>query len=209
MARNLDPKCKKCRRAGQKLFLKGEKCQSSKCAMIKRNYPPGQHGPKGSQRLSVFGQQLAEKQKAKRIYGILEKQLKKYYTKAISQKGNTAEIITQYLETRLDNIIYRLGLASSRSMARQLVNHGHFLVNKKKVDIPSLNMKVNDVLSIKDKSMELDVIKKAEQLMKKKNTPEWLMWEPKDQDAKVLRKPEVADLTEGVDMSLIVEYYSK
>ena len=150
MSKDLDHKCKQCRREGVKLFLKGEKCYGPKCPIVRRNYPPGIHGAKKTrQRLTEYGHQLREKQKAKKIYGILERPFRNYYQKAIKQKGDTNEILGQLLEMRLDNVIYRLGLAKSRKAARQLVSHGFFLVNGKKVNIPSYQVKIKDEITIK------------------------------------------------------------
>jgi small subunit ribosomal protein S4 len=142
MSKNLDPKCKRCRRVGEKMLLKGDRCVSTKCAMVKKNYPPGFHGPKGKQRLSDFGTQLREKQKAKIIYNLLEKQFKLTYFEAKKKGGNVGDNFIQLLESRLDNAIYRIGFAGSRSQARELVSHGHFLINEKKVNIPSFQLKL-------------------------------------------------------------------
>ncbi|MCK5492879.1 MAG: 30S ribosomal protein S4, partial [Candidatus Omnitrophica bacterium] len=150
MARDLSAKCKKCRREGKKIFLKGERCFSMKCAMIKRPYAPGQHGQSRRMGLSEYGIQLREKQKVKRTYGLLEKQFRKYYDMASSMKGNTGVLLSTLLERRMDNVVYRLGLAESRNHARQLVNHGHFLLNGIKTDIPSCLLKEGDVISIKN-----------------------------------------------------------
>ena len=151
MGRDLDPKCKQCRRLGEKLMLKGERCFSSRCAMVKRNYPPGFHGVKGSKhRHSDYSLQLAEKQKAKKQYHLLEKQFKLTFEKASKQPDNTGENLLRLLEMRLDNAVYRLGFASSRSQARQLVNHGHIQVNNRKVNIPSCQIKVGDIIKIKE-----------------------------------------------------------
>ena len=156
MARNLNPKCRQCRRIGEKLFLKGDRCVSTKCALIKKNYPPGIHGAKQTRaKSSEYGKQLREKQKAKRIYGILEKQFRNYFKKAANKKKETGEILLKILEMRLDNVIYRVGLAKSRNKARQLVSHGHFLINNKKVNIPSYEVNIKDVIKIKQKSEKL------------------------------------------------------
>jgi small subunit ribosomal protein S4 len=210
MGKKLGPQCKQCRREGKKLFLKGERCFTSKCAMVKRNYPPGAHGiTKRKPRVTEYGLQLREKQKAKRIYGILERQFRNYYRKAIKKVGDTGEILFQFLEQRLDNVVYRLGFAKSRKLARQLVNHGHFLVNGKKVDIPSFELKLGDIVSIKESSLKLAPFKDLSEVLKKQETVAWLSLDPKTLEGKVLVKPTKEDLAEAFDVKLIVEYYSR
>lgn len=209
MAKNLDPKCKQCRREGTKLFLKGEKCFSPKCPMIKRNYPPGIHGTKRQKRLTEYGQQLREKQKAKRIYGILEKQFRNYYKKAIHKKGDTGEILQQFLEMRLDNIVYRSGLAKSRNQARQMVNHGLFLVNGKKVDIPSYQVKPKDEISIKPEKAKAKNFADLDKTLEKHEAPNWISFDKKDKKAKILNKPAGGELDQPFNPRLIVEFYSK
>ncbi|MBU0597498.1 30S ribosomal protein S4 [Patescibacteria group bacterium] len=210
MARKLDPKCKQCRRIGEKLFLKGERCFSPKCAMVKRNYTPGMHGVKRNARLSEYGIQLKEKQKAARTYQILEKQFVNYYFKAIKMKGETGENMMRLLETRLDNTIYRIGIAQSRSGARQLVNHGHFLVNGKKVDIPSYQVKIGNIISIKDKSENKTLFKDHIKKINKKNLPSWLTFtEDKYPTVKVVAMPSKNDIMEGINTAMIVEFYSR
>ncbi|PKL72399.1 30S ribosomal protein S4 [Candidatus Kuenenbacteria bacterium HGW-Kuenenbacteria-1] len=207
MARNLNPKCRQCRRSGEKLFLKGDRCISTKCAILKKNYPPGIHGAKQTRaKFSEYGKQLREKQKAKRIYGILEKQFKNYFLKAAKKKKETGEILLKILEMRLDNIIYRVGLAKSRNKARQLVSHGHFLVNNKKVNIPSYEVNINDVIKIKKKSEKLgEESKKVE----KDKIPLWLFFDIKENVYKILSEPKKEDLPQNIDTRLIVESYSK
>jgi len=158
MGRNLDAKCKQCRRIGEKLFLKGERCDSPKCAMVKRNYPPGFHGQKGKKRQSDYGLQLAEKQKAKKQYNLLEKQFKLTFSKAQKQTGDAGENLLKLLETRLDNVVFRLGIATSRTQARQFVGHGHIRVNDKKVDIPSFQVKQGDVVRVKSSSKNISIL---------------------------------------------------
>jgi len=209
MAKNLDPKCKQCRREGEKLFLKGDRCNSPKCAMVKRNYPPGAHGGKGPSRLTNYGQQLREKQKAKRIYGLLEKQFKNYFKKAVNKKGDTGEILSQLLELRLDNVVFRLGFAKSRRAARQLVNHGHFLINDKKNNIPSYQVDINDVISIREKSLETSSFKGLSKGLEKYEAPSWLVLDPKELKGRILSMPGDNDLVQGINMKLIVEYYSR
>lgn len=210
MARNLDPKCKQCRRLGEKLFLKGERCFTPKCAMVKRNYPPGMHGPKGSSRISPFGQQLKEKQKAIKSYRLLEKAFGNYFRKAKQMKGDTGENLVRLLEIRLDNVLYTLGLASSRDAARQIINHGHVLVNNKKVDIPSFQVKVNDLLGIRPSYLANKNFEETLKKINKKNIPTWLaLIDEKNVQAKVLSLPTSADIKQGINASMIVEYYSR
>lgn len=209
MARNLSPQCKICRREGEKLFLKGERCFSPKCAMVKKNYPPGVHGVRGRGRLTDYGLQLREKQKAKRIYGILEKQFKNYFNKAIKKTGDTGEIILRFLELRLDNVIYRLGLASSRRQARQLVNHRHFLVNNKKVNIPSYQLKAGDEIKVSEKSLNYKHFQAVLKTIKKHEIPGWLNLDSQKLRGKIISFPAEEDLEQSINMSLIVEYYSR
>jgi len=208
MARNLNPKCKQCRREGVKLFLKGDRCNSPKCSMVKMNFPPGVHGVKGYPRLTSYGQQLREKQKAKKIYRLLETQFKNYFKKATKSKGNTEEVLFQLLEMRLDNIIYRSGFAKSRDLARQLVSHGHFLINNKRADIPSYQVKVNDLISLKDKSMKLKIFSNLKEQMKKIEPNSWLSIDTDKLTIKVVDQPKLEELKE-FNPKLIVEFYSK
>ena len=209
MAKILTAKCKLCRRAAEKLFLKGERCNTAKCAMVKRNYPPGPHGVKGKPRISEYGKQLIEKQKAKRIYGVLEKQFRNYYDKAKRKVGDTGEIMLQLLEMRLDNVIYHVGLADSRSLARQRVSHGFFTVNGKKVRIPSYQLKVGDKIAINPHKSESKVIKELAEKTAKKEIPGWLNFDQQAMEIKVVSKPKKDDLKQAIEMRLIVEYYSR
>ena len=209
MAKDLNAKCKQCRREGMKLFLKGEKCFSPKCPMIKRNYPPGLHGQKGRRRSTEYGQQLREKQKAKRIYGILERQFRNYYLKAIKKQGDTGEIIQQLLETRLDNMVYRLGLTNSRRQARQLVNHGLFTVNGKKVNIASYQIKAKDEIAIKESKIKAKIFSDLEKRLEKKEAPSWISFDVKNKKAKILNIPKSDELEQTFNPRLIVEFYSK
>ena len=209
MAKNLDPKCKLCRRAGEKLFLKGDRCLTAKCAMVKRNYPPGFHGPKKTRRLSDYGQQLSEKQKAKRQYNLLEKQFKLTFEKARRQTGNTGEIFIKLLEMRLDNAIYRLGFASSRAQARQLINHGHFTVNDHKVNIPSYQLKGGDIIKIKANKKQAKVFKDLGEKLSKSEFPGWLHLNPKELTAKVLHQPDIETIKPNFNIQMIIEYYSR
>ena len=211
MGRNLDPKCKQCRRVGIKLFLKGDRCSSPKCAMVKKNYPPGVHGPKGFKRSSEYGIQLNEKQKARKTYGLTEKQFSNYFKKAIKIKGDTGINLLKLLELRLDNIVYRLGLAKSRAQAREIINHGHIQVNNVKVDRPSYQAKVNDIISVKENSAKLSLFKDLLKSIKnKKDIPAWLGYtDEKTLKAKVINLPTEKELNLGIDTALIIEFYSK
>jgi len=209
MAKTLDPKCKQCRREGSKLFLKGERCFSPKCPILKRNYPPGIHGPKGRRRQTEYGQQLREKQKAKKAYGILERQFRNYYRKAIAQKGDTGEIIQQLLEMRLDNVIYRLNLAKSRKQARQMVTHNLFLVNGKTVNIPSYQLKAKDEITIKPEKAKAKNFADLEKKLEKQETPGWVSFDLKTKTAKILNKPSGNELEQIFNPRLIVEFYSR
>lgn len=207
MARNLDPKCRQCRREGEKLFLKGEKCFTDKCAIEKRNFPPGQHGQRRNQRLSDYGVQLREKQKLRRIYGVLEGQFRRYYAEADRQKGVTGENLLQLLECRLDNVAYRMGLGASRTEARQIVRHNSILVNGKRVNIPSYQVKPGDTVQVAEASKNQLRIKGALAAAEQRGFPEWL-----DVDVKALKgtfkaKPQRDELPATINESLVVELY--
>ncbi len=192
-----------CRREGVSL------CGKEKCAVKKRSFTPGMHGPGRRARLSVYGTQLREKQKAKRLYNILERQFKNYFEKASKQKGNTGDILVQLLEERLDNVVYRLGFASTRRQARQLVNHAYFEVNDKKVNIPSYRVKVGDVISIRKNKAEKKITKEIKERLSKHETPSWLHLDPEKMSGKVTSIPEGEDLKQVFDTKLIVEFYSR
>ncbi len=209
MARNLDPKCKQCRRAGQKLFLKGERCNTAKCAMVKRNFPPGIHGSKGYGRLTDYALQLREKQKAKKIYRLMENQFKNYFTKANKTQENTENILLQLLEMRIDNVIYRSGFAKSRDLARQLISHNHFLVNGQKVNIPSYQVKVNDIISLKEKSQSSKSFTNLKEQIKKNEPVSWLSVDLDKLEIKVVDKPSIDESKGEFDPKLIVEFYSR
>jgi small subunit ribosomal protein S4 len=177
MARYIGPVCRLCRREGMKLFLKGERCYTEKCAIEKRNFAPGQHGKSRKQKLAGFGVQLREKQKVKRIYGVLEDQFRHYFEQAERTRGITGETLLQLLERRLDNVIYRLGLATSRAQARQLVRHGHFLVNGRKVDVPSYSVKAGDTITVRGTSAQAPAIVHAMEEVKGRGIPEWLLFD--------------------------------
>ena len=206
MARDTGPQCKQCRREGQKLFLKGERCLTDKCGVERRAYPPGDHG-RGRQRQSEYRVQLREKQKAKRYYQVLEKQFAGYYDIASRQQGVTGENLVRLLECRLDNVLVRLGFAASRRQARQLVSHGHWTVNGRRVDIPSYQVKSDDVITIKASSSASDVVRNATELTS--GVPAWLQADHDSLTAKVLRLPERSEISAPVEEQLIVELYSK
>jgi small subunit ribosomal protein S4 len=207
----LDNKCKKCRRAGEKLFLKGERCFSQKCAMIRRAYIPGLHGKTRTRRrrLSEYGQQLAEKQKVRWIYGVSEKQFKNYLKAIARQKGDKEELLLTQLETRLDNIVFRLGWAKSRSLARQLVSHGHILVNRRKVDIPSYQVKKGDRISIKAKSKKSPLFKDLKTILKKHKTFSWLTLDKEKLEGQMIAQPKIEEIGKTGDMGMIIEFYSR
>jgi small subunit ribosomal protein S4 len=206
MARDTGPQCKQCRREGLKLFLKGERCLTEKCAVERRPYPPGEKG-RGRVRQSEYRHQLREKQKARRYYQVLERQFRTYYDKASRQPGVTGENLLRLLERRLDNVLVRLGFAASRRQARQLVGHGHFSVNGRRVDKSSFQVRPGDVLSVRDTSGAKDVIREATELTA--TVPAWLQADYDSLTAKVLRLPERDEISTPVQEQLIVELYSK
>ena len=208
MARYTGPVCRLCRREGTKLFLKGDRCFTEKCAIERRAYPPGQHG-QGRARFSDYGVQLREKQKVKRMYGLLEKQLRRTFEAASRMKGRTGENLLMLLERRLDNVIYRLGLATSRPQARQLVRHGHFLINGKKVDIPSYSLKQGDVVTVLGRSQKNTTIEHAIQEVKGRGIPEWLSFDATSISGRVVSMPTREQINLPVQEQLIVELYSK
>ena len=206
MAHDTSPQCKQCRREGQKLFLKGERCLTDKCGVERRSYPPGEHG-RGRQKQSEYRVQLREKQKARRYYGVQEGQFRNYYAKASNQAGITGENLLSMLECRLDNVLVRLGFAASRRQARQLVRHGHWLVNGRRVDIPSYQVRPGDVITMKTDSPAEPVVRDATELTGQ--IPAWLQADHDGLTAKVLRKPERKEIAAPVQEQLIVELYSK
>jgi small subunit ribosomal protein S4 len=206
MARDTSPQCKQCRREGQKLFLKGQRCFTDKCGVERRSYPPGEHG-RGRMRQSEYRNQLREKQKTRRYYQVLEKQFRSYYEKASRQPGVTGENLLRLLECRLDNVLVRLGFASSRRQSRQLVRHGHWMVNGRRVDIPSYQVRPDDVISIKNDSAATDTVRAATELTA--TVPAWLQADHDSLTAKVLRHPERSEISAPVQEQLIVELYSK
>ena len=218
MAKLLSPVCKLCRREGEKLFLKGERCFTTKCSFDKRSFAPGQHGRTagrgggkgmGTGRASDFARQLRAKQKARRIYGVLERQFRRYYDTAIARSGITGLNLLQILESRLDNVIFRLGFASSRSQARLLVSHGHFTVNGRRTDVPSMLLGEGDVIAIREGSSKLTYFKDLNVYTEKRNAPSWLNRDVKSMAGSVARMPERAEIDGSLDEQLIVEYYSR
>ena len=208
MARYTDAVCRLCRREGQKLFLKGDRCYTEKCAADRRPQPPGQHG-QGRVKTSEYGMQLREKQKAKRYYGVLESQFRGYFDMARKRQGKTGENLLSLLESRMDNTVYRLGFAMSRAEARQLVLHGHFLVNGRKVNIPSFQVKPGMIISIKEKSRGLDKIKSVIEANAFRQPPKWLEYDATALVAKVTAVPARDDIDMPIEEQLIVELYSK
>ena len=206
MARDRSPKCKQCRREGMKLFLKGERCLTDKCGVERRSYPPGDHG-RGRMKQSEYRLQLREKQKARRFYGVLEKQFRNYYDKASRQPGVTGENLLRLLETRLDNVMVRLGFAASRRQARQLVRHGHWTVNGRRVDIPSYHVRPGDVIAVKGGTGAETIIRDATELIS--SVPAWLEADHDALTAKVLRLPDRDEIVTPVQEQLIIELYSK
>ena len=208
MARYIGSKCRQCRREGEKLFLKGEKCFGSKCAIESRPFPPGQHGQRRS-RLSDYGRQLREKQKMRRIYGVLERQFRSYYAEADRIKGNTGENLLQLLESRLDNVVYRMGFGVSRTEARQLVRHNGVTVNGKKVNIPSYAVKPGDVVAIAEKAKEQLRVKASVEMAQQRGMPEWIEVDASKLQGVYKAKPERSELPAEIQEQLVVELYSK
>jgi small subunit ribosomal protein S4 len=206
VARDTSPQCKQCRREGQKLYLKGARCFTEKCGVERRSYPPGEHG-RGRMRQSEYRTQLREKQKARRYYQLLEKQFRNYYQRAARQPGVTGENLLRLLERRLDNVLVRLGFAASRRQARQLVSHGHWLVNGRRVNVPSYQVRPDDVITIAPASTAADVVRTATELTAV--VPPWLQADHDSLTAKVLRLPDRSEITTPVSEQLIVELYSK
>ncbi len=221
MAKSLSPVCKLCRREGEKLFLKGERCFTPKCSFEKRDFAPGQHGPTaghggggkgkgmGTGRVSDFARQLRAKQKARRIYGVMERQFRRYYDTAITRRGLTGLNLLQILESRLDNVVFRLGFASSRSQARLLVSHGHFTVNGRRTDVPSMLLSEGDTITIREGSSKSTYFKNLNEYTEKRTSPSWLNRDVKNMTGALARMPERAEIDGSLDEQLIVEYYSR
>jgi len=208
MARYTGSVCRQCRREGTKLFLKGDRCYSDKCAVTKRHTPPGMHG-QGRRKQSEYGIQLREKQKVRRAYGVLESQFRKYYDAAANMRGVTGENMLSLIERRLDNVAYRLNFGESRPMARQMVTHGHIRVNGKKVDIASYQVKVGDVISIREKSRDLDFFKALREQGASRTIPKWLEFDAETLTGKVVALPQRDDIDLTIEEHLIVEFYSR
>jgi small subunit ribosomal protein S4 len=209
MARYTDPSCRLCRRERQKLFLKGTKCFTEKCPVERRAYPPGAHGQSRRQKVSEYGLQLREKQKVRRMYGLMETQFRNTFAKALKQTGRTGETLVKMLERRLDNVVYRLGFAPSRKAARQLVVHGHFIVNSVPVDVPSYLLKPGDTIHVRDKSKKMEVLHASMKRMKDATMLPWLSLDKAAMVGTFLNVPERADIPLNADEQLIVELYSK
>ncbi len=209
MARYINAVCRLCRREGEKLFLKGTKCSSQKCPITKRSYAPGQHGSSRRSKLSNYGLQLREKQKVKRMYGVLERQFRRYFKIAAKTKGVTGKVLLQLLERRLDNVIFRMGLGVSRSQARQVVRHNFIYVNSRRVNIPSYLIDKDDIVEAKAKEKAKNKIKENMELSKDRGVPSWLEFNSQELKAKVLRLPEKEDIPSTIQEQLIVELYSK
>lgn len=210
MSRYIGPVCRLCRREGEKLYLKGDRCYTNKCAVDRRAYPPGQHGQgQGRRKQSEYGLQLRMKQRLRRIYGVNERQLENYYAEAARKRGITGEILIQTLESRLDNVVHRLGIGSSRAQARQLVMHGHIAVNGGKVDIPSYQLKADDVVSVRESSRNVDVIKQNVEDASGRGIPEWLEFDAEKLEGRVKALPSREQVDIPVEEHLIVEFYSR
>lgn len=208
MARYTGPQCRLCRRETEKLFLKGDRCYTEKCAVERRQYPPGQHGQRRG-KLSDYGMQLREKQKVRNSYGLLEGQFRRYFSEAERKKGVTGEVLLQLLETRLDNVAYRMGFAANRNSGRQLVKHGHFLVNGKAVNIPSYHVRVGDTVEVREPSREINIIKESISRGEQRGIPSWIELDSQNFKGKVLQLPEREEIQITAQEQLIVELYSK
>ena len=210
MARDLNPKCKQCRRAKEKLFLKGDRCNTPKCGVVRKAYAPGMHGNKMGRGLSEYGKQLEMKQRIKTIYGVMEKQFRKHFREASKRQGVTGNLLMIRLEFRLDNVVYRLGLADSRQSARQLVNHGMISVNGKKITIPSAEVKVGDVVAMNPTKKEATYFQERAKVMKnKKDAPSWIALDATKMEGKILSEPDIESIGVNADPQLVVEYYSR
>lgn len=209
MARYTGPVCKLCRREGMKLFLKGERCLTPKCSVERRGYAPGMHGQRRARKISEYGLQLREKQKVRRIYGVLERQFRKTYSEAERIAGATGDNLIQLLERRLDNVVYRLGFADSRAQARQLVRHGHFTVNGRRTDIPSFQTKPGDVISVREGSRKREYFQTIAQQLTRRTVAPWLSLDVRTLTARVIALPEPGQVEAKINPQLIVEYYSR
>jgi small subunit ribosomal protein S4 len=214
MSKNLGPVCRICRREGEKLYLKGERCFTPKCAIDRRNFAPGQHGRTGSRgsrsgRESDYLRQLRAKQRARRVYGVLERQFRRYYEVALQRRGLTGLNLLQILESRFDNVVYRLGFAANRAQARLMVTHGHFMVNGRRTDVPSMLLKEGDTVAVRDGSRSLTYFKELSDLADARTSPSWLNRDTKQLSGNIQRLPERAEIDAFLNEQLIVEYYSR
>jgi small subunit ribosomal protein S4 len=212
MSKYIGPVCRLCRREGEKLYLKGARCLSPKCAIERRNFPPGQHGKEGQfkrNRSSDYLQQLREKQKARRMYGVLEAQFRRYYREAIQSRGVTGQVLLQLLERRLDNVVYRLGYAANRAQARNLVTHGHFNVNGRRTDVPSVLIAPGDVIEVRPPSQRTTYFKDLRSADDRRGVPAWLQSDPSSLSGKVVRLPMREEIDANLNEQLIVEFYSR
>jgi small subunit ribosomal protein S4 len=212
MARYIGPVCKLCRREGEKLFLKGQRCFTPKCAFERRSYPPGEHGRDSQfrrRRVSDYSRQLREKQKTRRIYGVTERQFRRYYRTAVQQRGLTGVNLLRMLERRLDNVVYRLGMAESRQQARLLVTHGHFNVNGRRTDIPSMLVETGDLIEVREGSRKRPYFKEVGDIAEPKTVPTWIERDLKELSGKIAKMPERVDIDANLNEQLIVEYYSR
>ncbi|MDP9350783.1 MAG: 30S ribosomal protein S4 [Chloroflexota bacterium] len=209
MARYTGPRCRQCRRQGQQLFLKGEKCLTDKCPVKKRPYPPGAQGQRRARKVSDFGQQLREKQRTRWIYGVLERQFRNEFELAEKQQGPTGENLLKILERRLDNVVYRLGFGDSRAQARQILTHGHFNLNGRKTDIPSAVVKPGDVISVRPESRESEYFKVVTEKLARHDTPQWLALDAANLSGRVVRAPLREEIDMQINEPLIVEFYSR
>ncbi len=205
----LSPSCKLCRREGEKLFLKGERCYTSKCAVVKRKFPPGMHGVQRQPRLTEYGQQLRAKQKAKRTYGIMERQFMTYYRKAVAKPEDSEQALKRLLEMRLDNVVYRLGLGASRAQARQLISHGHIMINGKKVDVPSFQTKIGHVITTNPFSKDVSLFKGVAERLAQHTLPSWLGFDKEAISGKILSLPTGEDMRDTIEAKQIIEFYSR
>jgi len=209
VARYVGPRCRLCRREGVKLFLKGERCYTAKCGVERRNFPPGDHGQGRRSKISNYGIQLREKQKLRRMYGLNEKQFKNYFNKAEKQKGVSGDNFLRLLERRLDNVIYRLGLSVSRSLARQVVRHGHVMINGHKVDIPSYIVRIGEVIQVREKSRNDVMLVESLEISKGRRIPPWLEMDAEKMEGKIVALPSREEIDTQINEQLIVEFYSK
>lgn len=205
----LSPSCKLCRREGEKLFLKGSRCYTSKCAIVKRKSPPGVHGLQRQPRLTEYGQQLRAKQKAKRTYGIMERQFMNYYRKAVAKPEDSEQALKRLLELRLDNVVYRLGLGLSRAQARQMISHGHILVNGKKLDVPSYQASIGDVISTSPYSKDVSLFKGITERLQQHTLPSWVTMDKETLTGKILSLPTPEDMRDTIEAKQIIEFYSR